>query len=63
MGEYKAYGVQTFTSKLILELTWRMQDFAIYVSEKQRKNPEICQLKSKQEWIQEYTTWCKGNSK
>jgi len=61
MTNYNACGVQSFTSRLALDIQHRLSDFAIYVLKMQKKYPEVPHVRSKNEWLQLYMEWSKGH--
>lgn len=56
---YQAHNISTFSQILLLRLSWRVQEFAVYIKEQQIKNPEMCSVKSRNEWLEEYLEWSK----
>lgn len=63
MSNYSACGVQSFTSKLALDLQHRLSDFTVYILKMQKEYPEAPQVRSKNEWIKLYMEWSQGDYK
>lgn len=62
MSNYSACGVQAFTSRLALDIQYRLSDFAAYVLQIQKSNPEAPQVRSKEQWTKLYLEWTRDKT-